>query len=104
TAGIDPVARRELWDLLAELAGRGVTLFVTTHLVAYIHAGKLLVQGRPEELVGNLRATPCGTHRLGLRFSASTPMETPARGSHAGSMSRTLRSFPTHHERPRRFP
>jgi ABC-2 type transport system ATP-binding protein len=59
TSGVDPVARRQFWDLLYELAGRGVTLFVTTHYMdeaahcdrlAFIYRGRIIADRSPAEL------------------------------------------------------
>jgi ABC-2 type transport system ATP-binding protein len=60
TAGVDPVSRREFWEQIYEIAGRGTTVLLTTHYMdeaerchrlAFIFRGTLLDVGTPQEIV-----------------------------------------------------
>jgi ABC-2 type transport system ATP-binding protein len=65
TSGVDPLSRRAFWDLIYDLSGRGVTVFVTTHYMdeaeycdrlGLIYRGELVALGEPEWLKHELMA------------------------------------------------
>ena len=62
TSGVDPISRRQFWDLIHHMAADGVTVFVTTHYMeeaeycnrlALIYRGKMVALGTPTELKRN---------------------------------------------------
>jgi ABC-2 type transport system ATP-binding protein len=59
TSGVDPISRRQFWELIHEMAASGVTVFVTTHYMdeaeycnrlVLIYRGKIVASGSPAEL------------------------------------------------------
>jgi ABC-2 type transport system ATP-binding protein len=61
TTGVDPVSRRELWDLLGEFVAEGMAIVLATpymdeaarcHRAGMLHRGALLLEGTPSELLG----------------------------------------------------
>jgi ABC-2 type transport system ATP-binding protein len=63
STGVDPVSRRELWVILAEVVQNGVTVVVSTpymdeaercHEISFLSGGKILATGTPNDLIGRL--------------------------------------------------
>lgn len=59
TSGVDPISRRNFWDLIYEMARKGTTIFVTTHYMdeadycdrlALIYRGRVIAEGTPGEM------------------------------------------------------
>jgi len=59
TSGVDPISRRQFWDLIHDMAARGVTILVTTHFmdeaefcgrIGFVSGGRLIALDPPREL------------------------------------------------------
>jgi ABC-2 type transport system ATP-binding protein len=67
TTGLDPQARRNLWELIREIRAKGTTVIITTHYmdeaeilcdrIAIIDAGKIIALDTPDKLIDELVAT-----------------------------------------------
>lgn len=67
TTGLDPQARRNLWDLIRQIRDKGTTVVITTHYmdeaeqlcnrVAIIESGKIIALDTPDNLIDKLVAT-----------------------------------------------
>lgn len=67
TSGVDPISRRNFWELINELSSRGTTILVTTHYleeaeycnnIILINAGQLIAEGSSKELKTNYLLNP----------------------------------------------
>jgi ABC-2 type transport system ATP-binding protein len=92
TNGVDPVSRRDFWRILYRLVRERVTVLVSTAYLdeaerfgrlAFLHEGRLLALGTPDDLKGGIRGTvvelPCGSprqaaDRLREAFGPSSPV------------------------------
>ena len=63
TSGVDPIARKNFWNLVRQMASEGVTIFVTTHYmddadncdrICLIYSGEIIAMGSPKELKQSL--------------------------------------------------
>jgi ABC-2 type transport system ATP-binding protein len=87
TAGVDPMARRDFWDHLHELAARGITVLVSTHYMdeaerchklGYILGGRLMMQGTAREVIASQSLFAWTVEGLGLATLAARLRALPA--------------------------
>ena len=71
TSGVDPISRRNFWDLIYAMAQQGVTILVTTHYMeeaefcdrlVLIYQGRIVAQGTPRELKQEVKETILAVH------------------------------------------
>ena len=88
TSGVDPISRRQFWNLIHNMAGEGVTVFVTTHYMeeaeycnrlALIFRGRMVALGTPSELKhksmkGELLLVECDSLGPAVEALQSAPM------------------------------
>jgi ABC-2 type transport system ATP-binding protein len=84
TTGLDPQSRRQLWDVIRELRGRGRTTLLTTHYmdeaerlcdrVAVIDHGKIIALGSPAHLIARLG----GEHIVEFALTGERPLPEPS--------------------------
>lgn len=91
TAGVDPLSRREFWELIYELSGQGKTIFVTTHYMdeaercqrlAIMNNARIIAIGSPEELKtrqmrGRVLEITCDQPEAALRLLSQTAESRP---------------------------
>ncbi len=79
TTGLDPQSRRQLWEIIRELRGRGRTVLLTTHYmdeaerlcdrIAIVDHGEIIALGSPQELIAGLG----GEHVIEISLDGERP-------------------------------
>ena len=97
TVGLDPQIRRQIWDMIQQLHGDGITIMLTTHYieeaeklcgrVGILNKGKLIAVGSPQELVAG-----------GRRVCGGNSGQWPAPLCHVPGKNRGVRLAQANHE------
>ncbi len=86
TFGVDPISRREFWEILYRLLGGGLTIFLSTaymdeaeraHRVGLMHQGKLLVVDTPKAIKASFQGELLEARASDMRAARQAPERPP---------------------------